>query len=110
MSGFDPEIKSYFKIPFSNQALPSLSLWEYNKARETMKQMGDSKADEHRVLRAITELRSIVAQSEEKTKKPDVRLNAAVNTKETFLQPSHFPLQHLWLRPYRHQCQKPVQI
>ncbi len=34
-----------------------------------MKQMGDSKADEHRVLRAITELRSIVAQSEEKTKK-----------------------------------------
>lgn len=66
---FDPEIKSYFKIPFANQALPSMSLWEYNKARETMKQMGDSKADEHRVLRAITELRSIVAQSEEKTKK-----------------------------------------
>ena len=66
---FDPEIKGYFQIPFANQALPSMSLWEYNKAREMMKQLGDSKADEHRVLRAITELRSIVAEAEEKSKK-----------------------------------------
>ena len=34
-----------------------------------MKEMGDSKADEQLVQRAITELRWIVAQSEEKTKK-----------------------------------------
>ncbi len=46
-----------------------MSLWEYNKAREMMKQVGESKADEHRVLRAITELRSIVAEAEEKSKK-----------------------------------------
>lgn len=66
---FDPEIRQYFKVPFANQALPSMSIWEYKRARERMKQIGDTKADENRVLSAITELRALVESSKEKTKK-----------------------------------------
>lgn len=46
-----------------------MSIWEYKRARERMKQIGDTKADENRVLSAITELRALVESSKEKTKK-----------------------------------------
>lgn len=65
---FDPVLKSYFKIPLADQALPSMSVWEYQQAREQLKREGIASVDEHQILRAITELRSRVDAASAKTK------------------------------------------
>lgn len=65
---FDPLLKHYYKIPLADLALPSMSIWEYQQARDKLKQEGIASVDEHQVLRAITELRSRVDEAMEKTK------------------------------------------
>jgi putative transposase len=66
---FDPDLKQYFKVPFADQALPSMSIWEYQQARDALKREGKKSVNEHQILHAITELRSKVDESKEKTKK-----------------------------------------
>jgi len=65
----DPAINQYFKIPFADQGLPPMSIWEYRQAREALRAEGLKSVNEHQVLHAITELRNKVAESEKKTKK-----------------------------------------
>jgi putative transposase len=65
---YDPLLKQYFKIPLADLALPSMSIWEYQQAREKLKREGVASVDEHQILRAITELRSRVDEAMEKTK------------------------------------------
>jgi len=66
---FDPDIRQYFKVPFADQSLPSVSIWEYQQAREMLKREGAKSVNEHQILHAITELRSRVEESKESTKK-----------------------------------------
>lgn len=66
---YDPEIKQYYRVPFANQALPSMSFWEYSQARNSIRKEGKHSINEHQVLQAISELRSHVEGSKEKTKK-----------------------------------------
>ena len=65
---FDPLLKLYYKIPFADQALPSISIWEYDQAKSKLKSEGIKSVNEHQVLRAITELRSKVDDSKERSK------------------------------------------
>jgi putative transposase len=65
---FDPEIKQYFKIPFADQALPAMSVWEYRQVRDKLKKEGRASVDNHQILRAVTELRTKVDEAKEKTK------------------------------------------
>lgn len=66
---YDPEAKEYFKVPFANQTLPSMSIWEYQQAREETRKRGQASVNEHQILQAITELRHKVEESKEKTKR-----------------------------------------
>ena len=66
---FDPMAKMYFKVPLADQALPRMSIWEYQQARERLKQQGASSVNEHQILNAITELRQKVDDSKERTKR-----------------------------------------
>jgi putative transposase len=66
---FDPDLKQYFKIPFADQSLPAISIWEYRQARQKLKQEGAASVNNHQLLETITELRSLVDKSMEKTKK-----------------------------------------
>lgn len=66
---FDPDLGHYFKIPFANQSLPSMSIWEYQQAKDKLKREGAESINDHELLRTITELRVIVEASEERTKK-----------------------------------------
>lgn len=65
---FDPEIKQYFKVPFADQALPPMSIWEYQQARDALRREGKKSVNEHQILHAITELRTQVDASKERTK------------------------------------------
>lgn len=64
----DPDIRQYFKIPFADQSLPSISIWELQAAKELLKKEGAKSVDERQILRAVTELRSKVEKAQEKTK------------------------------------------
>ncbi|PKN23398.1 MAG: transposase [Deltaproteobacteria bacterium HGW-Deltaproteobacteria-3] len=66
---YDPDSRQYFRVPFANQALPTMSVWEYQQARSAAKREGMKSVDENRILRAITELRAQVEESRERTKK-----------------------------------------
>ncbi|MDH5298124.1 MAG: DDE-type integrase/transposase/recombinase [Desulfobulbaceae bacterium] len=66
---FDPVLKQYFKIPFADQSLPVMSLWECQQAKEKLRREGVASVNEHQILIAITELRTRVEESKEKTKK-----------------------------------------
>jgi putative transposase len=65
---FDPTLKQYFKIPFADQSLPAMSVWEYQQVREKLKREGQASVNQHQLLRAITELRSHVDDAKERTK------------------------------------------
>ncbi|WP_336367384.1 Mu transposase C-terminal domain-containing protein [Marinobacter sp. C2H3] len=66
---FDPDIGQYFKIPFADQALPTMSIWEYQQAREKLKREGLSSINEHQILRSISELRVQVEEAQENSKR-----------------------------------------
>lgn len=66
---FDPTLNQYYKVPFADQSLPAMSIWEYQHAREILKREGKKSVNEHQILQAITELRSQVDEAKEKTKK-----------------------------------------
>ena len=66
---FDPDLKQYYKIPFADQSLPSMSVWEFIQAKERLKKQGFKNVNEHEILRAITELRDQVEQAKQKSRK-----------------------------------------
>lgn len=66
---FDPELKQYFQIPFADQALPAMSVWEYQLVKEKLRREGQASVNGHQLARAITDQREKVDQSVERTKK-----------------------------------------
>lgn len=66
---FDPVLKQYFKVPFADQSLPAMSVWECRQAKAKLKEQGASSFNERAVLHALTELRSKVDEAQEKTKR-----------------------------------------
>ena len=65
---WDPEIKQYFPIPYKNNALPDISLWELKKAKERLKDSPYMEIDEKSIFSAILELREIEKAAIERTR------------------------------------------
>jgi putative transposase len=65
----DPELKMYFRVPYADQAIPSMSIWEYQQAVSRARQQGMKSVDEVMVLQALNDLRQQVDGSSERTKK-----------------------------------------
>jgi putative transposase len=65
----DPELQQYFKIPFADQSLPSMSVWEWQTVRARLKASGVTSIDEQAILGAVTELRAKVEEASAKSKK-----------------------------------------
>jgi putative transposase len=65
----DPALNQYYKVPFADQSLPPMSVWEYRQAREVLKRAGKDSVNEYQLLQTITELRSEVEKTKENTKK-----------------------------------------
>ena len=66
---YDPKLSRYFPIPFANQSLPDMSIWEYNKVRQMISNKGDKYISDQQIFDALTEMRELVAESSSKTKK-----------------------------------------
>ncbi|HEJ7998962.1 TPA: DDE-type integrase/transposase/recombinase [Serratia liquefaciens] len=66
---FDPELRMYFRIPFANQALPAMSLWEHQQITEKLKAEGVRSVNETLLLAGLTEMRKIVDEASSKSRK-----------------------------------------
>ncbi|MCC2606570.1 Mu transposase C-terminal domain-containing protein [Planctobacterium marinum] len=66
---FDPQINSYFPIPYRNLSHPAITKWEVQAARDLLKKEGEVDIDEDKIFGAVKKMREIVEQSSEKTKK-----------------------------------------
>jgi putative transposase len=56
---FDPDAKTYFKIPYRNMSHPAISLWEMRAVRKFLKQQGRDSVDEESLFRAFEAMRAI---------------------------------------------------
>jgi len=65
----DPELGQYYRVPFANQSLPSMSIWEYAQAKARLKAEGAKSVDETQLFRALTELREQVDEAKDKTRR-----------------------------------------
>lgn len=65
---YDPELEQYFRIPFANQKLPSMSIWEFKQAKDKAHKEGMEDFNEDDLLDARSEMREIVESEAAKTK------------------------------------------
>lgn len=65
---YDPSLHQYFTVPFANQQLPNMSLWEYKQIRKQIADKGNEYINEHQIYEALTEMRDLAKNSSEKTK------------------------------------------
>ncbi len=64
---FDPELKQYFVVPFANQTLPPMSLWEYQQVRRQVK-LQNGTSNEHLIYKAWDEMQTLAENAESTTK------------------------------------------
>ena len=66
---FDPDLKQYFKIPFAEQSLPAISLWEYRRIRDRLAAEGRESVNDFELLTALTDQRNRIEGAKQKSKK-----------------------------------------
>jgi putative transposase len=65
---FDPEIRTYYPIPYRDTSHPAMSLWELREAKKVASSVGSDESDERAVFRAYDRMREIEESSAGKTK------------------------------------------
>ena len=65
----DPDEGVYYKIPLANQAMPAMSLWEYNEIRNRLKNSGVEDPHDEEIITAYEELHTLAQTAAQKTKK-----------------------------------------
>ena len=66
---YDPKLNRYFPIPFADQSLPDMSIWEYKQVRQFLKNKDQKLIHSQQIHDALTEMRELVEQSAQRTKK-----------------------------------------
>ncbi len=80
---YDPDLNQYFEIPYANQNLPPMSIWEFNLAKDQAKKEASGTVNEYQILKAYKELREIVDKSAATTKRARrTKQNAARHSKK----------------------------
>lgn len=66
---FDPQLKTYFPIPYRNTSYPSMSLWELTAIQKQLKKDGETDINEEMIFSALEKMRTIEKEAALKTKK-----------------------------------------
>lgn len=64
---FDSDLRQYFKIPYANQALPVMSLWEYNQLYRMVKAKHNT-VNESLIYQAWEDIQNLVEEAQKSTK------------------------------------------
>ena len=65
---FDPELNSYFSIPYRDSSHPVMSIWELREINRQLKQEHKSNIDERMIFSAYGKMREMEEQAQGKTK------------------------------------------
>lgn len=65
---YDPEIKDYLEIPRVRRSASNMTRHEWSLAKKKLREQGKENVDEEAIMQAHAELKSIEAESAEKTK------------------------------------------
>lgn len=66
---FDPDIKQYFRIPYRDTSQPPMSVWEFRRALERLKQQGSEEIDEAMVFDSYAQMRALEERAARETKR-----------------------------------------
>ena len=66
---FDPELETYFEIPYRNNAHPSISVWELRAIKKYLLEEGLKEINEDLIFSAYEEMNRIKTEAEEATKR-----------------------------------------
>lgn len=66
---FDPDAKTYFRIPYRDLSHPPISLWELRAIRTHLQSLGRGTVNEGEIFRALNEMRRIEDEAQRTTKK-----------------------------------------
>lgn len=66
---YDSDLKEYYRVPFANQQLLPMSVWEFHAVRDKARREGMKSVNESLILQGTTEMRAIVEEASAKTKK-----------------------------------------
>jgi len=65
---FDPELQTYFPIPYRDTSHPPISIWEFREAKRRAKEAGrTSSVDERQIFEAYTRMRELEEEAKGKT-------------------------------------------
>lgn len=64
---YDPEIKTYFQIPYRDTSHPAISIWELREAQKRVEASG-GEINEHAIFEAYERMRELEEESVRKTK------------------------------------------
>lgn len=84
---YDPDIKDYHKISYSNLSHPPMSLLEYKALRKWMEKQGIDATDEEVIFRSFERRKQLVADASKQTKKARREAQKAKHNKQPL--PSH---------------------
>lgn len=65
---FDPDVQRYYSIPYRDNSLPPVSIWELREAKQLMKGKGKTAINEHEIFAVINRQRKLEEESAAKTK------------------------------------------
>lgn len=65
---FDPEIKTYYPIPYSDPSHPPISVWELRKIKKKLEKAGQKNVDENQIFEAYDKMERIEEAAIKKTK------------------------------------------
>lgn len=63
----DPELDTYFAIPYRDTSHPAMSIWELREAKKYLKTLGGAKHDERAIFEAYERLQTIENEAKRKT-------------------------------------------
>ncbi|UCM50387.1 Mu transposase C-terminal domain-containing protein [Aeromonas caviae] len=65
---YDPELQSYYPIPYRDTSHPAISIWELREARKSAQAQGSGEINERAIFDAYERMREIELKAVEKTK------------------------------------------
>lgn len=65
---YDPVLKKYFKVPFANQALPQMSIWEFKQLSKIVLEKHNT-VNQQLIYQAWDEMQSMITTAEVNTKR-----------------------------------------
>ncbi|WAF91657.1 DDE-type integrase/transposase/recombinase [Aeromonas hydrophila] len=65
---YDPELQSYYPIPYRDTSHPAISIWELREARKSAQAQGGGEINERAIFDAYERMREIEQKAVEKTK------------------------------------------